>query len=100
MHDDTLMDLTVEGIHTYHVGASRLLVHNTEICDPSNYRGRFNISLARQGKPRLPKNWDAHHRIPQKYRDTRSSRTSTSMHLRTFVAFPGVALGRGRPSPA
>lgn len=36
---------------------------------PSNYRGRYNADLALNGVPRLPRDWDAHHRIPQMYRD-------------------------------
>src|SRR5262249_36908751 len=35
---------------------------------PENYRGRFNAARAAQGRPRLPDDWDAHHRIPQEYR--------------------------------
>jgi len=34
-----------------------------------NYRGRFNADRAAKGQPRLPEDWDAHHRIPQAYRD-------------------------------
>ncbi|MBW3613907.1 MAG: hypothetical protein KY439_01170 [Actinobacteria bacterium] len=34
-----------------------------------NFRGRYNANLAKQRQPRLPDNWDAHHRIPQMYRD-------------------------------
>ncbi|MFI5297732.1 MAG: toxin TcdB middle/N-terminal domain-containing protein [Polyangiales bacterium] len=34
-----------------------------------NYRGRYQASLAGKGKARLPEDWDAHHRIPQEYRD-------------------------------
>ncbi|MFI1593778.1 DUF6531 domain-containing protein [Streptomyces venezuelae] len=33
-----------------------------------NYRGRFQASLARDGRQRLPRDWDAHHAIPQEYR--------------------------------
>jgi hypothetical protein len=33
-----------------------------------NHRGRFNAARAAEGKPRLPDDWDAHHRIPQEYR--------------------------------
>lgn len=36
---------------------------------PENYRGRYNADLAARGEPRLPKDWDAHHRVPQMYRD-------------------------------
>ncbi|MEU4742211.1 RHS repeat-associated core domain-containing protein [Actinosynnema sp. NPDC023658] len=35
----------------------------------SNYRGRFQVALRAQGKPRLPADWDAHHAIPQMYRN-------------------------------
>ncbi len=34
-----------------------------------NYRGRFNAEQSAKGKQRLPDDWDAHHRIPQEYRD-------------------------------
>lgn len=34
-----------------------------------NYRGRFQVALRAQGKPRLPNDWDAHHAIPQAYRN-------------------------------
>ncbi|MEU0880187.1 RHS repeat-associated core domain-containing protein [Lentzea sp. NPDC005914] len=34
-----------------------------------NWRGRYNADLGRQGKPRLPDDWDAHHAIPQEYRN-------------------------------
>ncbi|MEU1333646.1 DUF6531 domain-containing protein [Streptomyces sp. NPDC005865] len=33
-----------------------------------NYRGRFQAALSRDGRQRLPKDWDAHHAIPQEYR--------------------------------
>ncbi|MFC9686249.1 DUF6531 domain-containing protein [Streptomyces sp. NPDC056948] len=33
-----------------------------------NYRGRFQASLHRDGRTRLPADWDAHHAIPQEYR--------------------------------
>jgi RHS repeat-associated protein len=36
---------------------------------PENYRGRFNAALAAAGRNRLPDDWDAHHRIPQVYKD-------------------------------
>jgi hypothetical protein len=61
-------NLTVEGIHTYHVGRLHVLVHNTSDCDVP-YRALFQIHLWKSGKPRLPDDWDAHHRIPQMYRD-------------------------------
>jgi RHS repeat-associated protein len=32
-----------------------------------NYRGRFNADRALRGEPRLPNDWDAHHRIPRAY---------------------------------
>jgi RHS repeat-associated protein len=35
----------------------------------SNYRGRFNAALNKAGMQRLPADWDAHHAIPQEYRD-------------------------------
>ncbi|MFI9811791.1 RHS repeat-associated core domain-containing protein [Saccharothrix variisporea] len=48
----------------------------TELTDPAgedakqiHYRGRYNIDLWEKNKPKLPKNWDAHHRIPQEYRN-------------------------------
>ncbi|HST47873.1 DNRLRE domain-containing protein [Jatrophihabitans sp.] len=62
-------NLQVDQIHTYYAGVTPVLVHNA--CGPTseNYRGRFNVDLASQGKKRLPKDWDAHHRIPQSYRE-------------------------------
>ena len=36
---------------------------------PENYRGRYNAAQHAEGKARLPDDWDAHHRIPQEYRD-------------------------------
>jgi hypothetical protein len=36
---------------------------------PDNYRGRYMADRHTQGRPRLPDDWDVHHRIPQKYRD-------------------------------
>ncbi|MBC9731493.1 polymorphic toxin-type HINT domain-containing protein [Streptomyces sp. TRM68367] len=72
-------NLTVQELHTYYVVAEGVptLVHNTcDGYDPefpniklSNYRGRFNAWLNRNGFKRLPKDWDAHHAIPQEYRD-------------------------------
>ncbi|WP_394844492.1 Rhs family carbohydrate-binding protein [Pendulispora brunnea] len=34
-----------------------------------DYRGRYNQSLSQKGKQELPSEWDAHHRIPQDYRE-------------------------------
>jgi len=71
-------NLTIEGLHTYYVlaGSTPVLVHNTCGYDPefptiklSNYRGRFNAALNKAGLKRLPDEWDAHHAIPQEYRD-------------------------------
>jgi RHS repeat-associated protein len=36
---------------------------------PDNYRGRYMADRHSQGRPRLPDDWDVHHRIPQKYKD-------------------------------
>ena len=36
---------------------------------PDNYRGRLNADRHAQGRPRLPDDYDAHHRIPQEYVD-------------------------------
>ena len=36
---------------------------------PENYRGRYNSDRHAQGRPRLPDDYDAHHRIPQEYAD-------------------------------
>lgn len=36
---------------------------------PDNYRGRFQAEQAAKGKQRLPDDWDAHHCIPQEYRN-------------------------------
>ncbi len=74
-------NLSVAGLRSYHVlaGGTPVLVHNEDPCegyDPefptiklTNYRGRFNAWLAKNGYKRLPDDWDAHHRIPQEYRD-------------------------------
>ncbi|WP_207892417.1 hypothetical protein, partial [Streptacidiphilus pinicola] len=35
----------------------------------TNYRGRFNAWLGKNGFQRLPDDWDAHHAIPQEFRD-------------------------------
>ncbi|MDB5342830.1 MAG: tandem-95 repeat protein [Schlesneria sp.] len=77
----------VAEFHTYFVSAtadfSPLLVHNATYVDgkadpgttrrappaPDNYRGRLNAERAAQGKPRLPEDYDSHHRIPQEYMD-------------------------------
>ncbi|MDX3193477.1 DUF6531 domain-containing protein [Streptomyces sp. MN03-5084-2B] len=34
-----------------------------------NYRGRYQTDLWERNQPRLPQDWDAHHRIPQYYRN-------------------------------
>ncbi|MEQ8671885.1 MAG: hypothetical protein RIC84_01600 [Aggregatilineales bacterium] len=34
----------------------------------NNYRGRYISQLSRDGKDRLPRDWDVHHVIPQKFR--------------------------------
>ncbi len=34
-----------------------------------NYRGRYNAQRYAEGKPRLPSDYDAHHRIPQRYQE-------------------------------
>ncbi|MGW7710795.1 polymorphic toxin-type HINT domain-containing protein [Streptomyces sp. NPDC054771] len=71
-------NFTVEDMHTYYVlaGATPVLVHNTCGYDPEfptikleNYRGRFNAKLNKSGIKRLPDDWDAHHAIPQEYRN-------------------------------
>jgi hypothetical protein len=36
---------------------------------PDNHRGRYNADRHAQGRPRLPDDYDAHHRIPQEYMD-------------------------------
>ncbi|MCX4468532.1 polymorphic toxin-type HINT domain-containing protein [Streptomyces albidoflavus] len=78
----TTYNLTVEGIHTYYVlaGETPILVHNSGGCptgkapeapsiDVGNYRGRYQAYLHSNGMKRLPKDWDAHHAIPQEYRN-------------------------------
>jgi RHS repeat-associated protein len=37
--------------------------------DKGDYRGRYNVSRIQQGKKPLPAEYDAHHRIPQEYRN-------------------------------
>src|SRR5262249_25600536 len=36
---------------------------------PDNHRGRYNAQQHAEGCPRLPDEYDAHHRIPQEYMD-------------------------------
>ncbi|MGW1916965.1 ricin-type beta-trefoil lectin domain protein [Streptomyces sp. NPDC002076] len=76
-------NLTVQQLHTYYVvaGGVPILVHNTNAGCPTgydpefptikltNYRGRFNAWLNKNGFQRLPDDWDAHHAIPQEFRD-------------------------------
>ncbi|MFD8308906.1 polymorphic toxin-type HINT domain-containing protein [Streptomyces sp. NPDC059690] len=72
-------NLTVDDLHTYYVlaGGTPVLVHNASCeFDPEfptirldNYRGRFNAWLNKNGYKRLPDDWDAHHAIPQEYRN-------------------------------
>jgi hypothetical protein len=57
-------------------GDTPVLVHNCNGFDPDfptialgNYRGRFQATLNKNGLKRLPDDWDAHHAIPQEYRD-------------------------------
>jgi hypothetical protein len=72
-----MWDLTIPGDHDFYIqaGTANVLVHNcgedgeSSSIDSGNYRGRFNAQLASDGKPRLPDDWDAHHVIPQMYRD-------------------------------
>jgi RHS repeat-associated protein len=77
-----MYNLTVERLHTYYVlaGETPVLVHNSNGCpagkapeaptiDIGNYRGRFQAYLHRSGMKRLPDDWDAHHAIPQEYRN-------------------------------
>jgi Pretoxin HINT domain len=76
-------NLTVDELHTYYVvaGGVPVLVHNTNVGCPTgndpefptikltNYRGRFNAWLNKNGFQRLPDDWDAHHAIPQEFRE-------------------------------
>jgi hypothetical protein len=76
-----MWDLTIPTDHDFYVvtGNSALLVHNcpapeggapeSSDISSSNYRGRYNAQLARNGQPRLPDSWDAHHVVPQMYTD-------------------------------
>jgi RHS repeat-associated protein len=73
-----VFNFEVEGTHSYFVSRARIWVHNA-CCDgakparpgpkPTEYRARFNEILKAQGKAELPSEWDAHHRIPQEYRN-------------------------------
>jgi hypothetical protein len=36
---------------------------------PENYKGRYNAERHKNGLPRLPDDYDAHHRIPQVFKD-------------------------------
>jgi hypothetical protein len=67
-------NLTVNDLHTYYVlaGTTPVLVHNCGTGKgpaADNYRGRYNADQAANGKPRLPADYDAHHAVPQYYRD-------------------------------
>ncbi len=55
----------------YNMAAGKLAGGARPSAGPTNgdYRGRLNESLRSQGKPELPSEWDAHHRIPQEYRN-------------------------------
>ncbi|MEG4337391.1 S8 family serine peptidase [Microcoleus sp. D3_18_C2] len=44
-------------------------VVSSRVPAPDNYRGRYNADRAAKGQPRLPDDWDAHHAIPQFYKD-------------------------------
>lgn len=69
---ETVFNIEVHRSHAYHVSGLGVLAHNTGLpCPPAsnNYVGRYNASRAADGKPRLPKDWDGHHRIPQRYMD-------------------------------
>ena len=56
-------NLSVEGIHTYHVGDAEILVHNQcVIPSKSNCRKLFT-----DAHPNMPANYQVHHALPQKY---------------------------------
>jgi len=56
-------NLSVEGIHTYHVGDAEILVHNQcTIPSKGNYRKLFT-----NAHPNMPANYQVHHALPQKY---------------------------------
>ncbi|MFC0864196.1 polymorphic toxin-type HINT domain-containing protein, partial [Sphaerimonospora cavernae] len=61
-------NLTIGGIHAYHVlaGNQAVLVHNTSPCaHAGNYRNSFL-----KANPGMPKNYQVHHSLPQKYEET------------------------------
>lgn len=62
--NEAVYNLSVANTHTYYVGEDGVLVHNAKC-----YRRKFDKSREQEGKPPLPPEWDAHHRIPQKYRN-------------------------------
>ncbi|WP_253890911.1 Hint domain-containing protein [Actinokineospora diospyrosa] len=73
-----VFNLTVDTAHTFFVvaGETAVLVHNRCGDDPnlpgiakSNYRGRFIATMRNGGFQDLPNDWDAHHAIPQEYRN-------------------------------
>ncbi|MGE5827666.1 MAG: polymorphic toxin-type HINT domain-containing protein, partial [Micromonosporaceae bacterium] len=102
----TMYNLTVDALHTYYVmvGDAPVLVHN---CTPtraapeapsipaSNYRGRYNAERHRNGAPRLPQTWDAHHAVPQAYRNHAEFRGFDFDAPRNIRGVPGSRAGRG-----
>jgi hypothetical protein len=71
-HDALAYNLTVQGIHTYHVGQDHILVHNTETCptplsreakDQLRAEAR-DIWQARTGRRAIWDTMEVHHRIP------------------------------------
>jgi RHS repeat-associated protein len=75
-------NLTVDDLHTFYVVAagSPVLVHNTN-CIPAkgNYRDLF-----RQQNPQMPKDWQVHHALPQKYADT-MAQVGVNVHENRFL---------------
>ncbi len=76
-------NLSIEGVHTYHVGLQAVLVHNTNACTiatKSNYRTLFT-----DAHPDMPSAFQVHHALPQKYAETMSAPASTSMRRPSCV---------------
>ena len=57
-------NLQIDQIHTYYAGVTPVLVHNA-----CGHRARFQEDLRSRGKKELPPDHDAHHAVPQYYRD-------------------------------
>lgn len=73
-------NLSVQGIHTYHVGASAILVHNACVV-PTKYNYR---ELFRKAFPKMPANFQVHHALPQRYAAIMQS-AGVNIHMKKFL---------------